>query len=245
MGLIADCATDEAWAKYKPEDAKLLKALKGKFQEDYQSWFTEASALIRQLIPDRLNEFVSYYLADPKRKTIDGTTYKIQDWLNGSTSAFNTYKGEKHFNDEAIVKMSVATQCKIMEACKNRFESSLHDIRQLVQADLFDSEIEAARELHKKGFLRAAGAVCGVIVEKHLQQVCANHAVPMKKTHPTISDLNDPLKTAGVYDVPTWRLIQRLGDIRNLCDHGKGRDPTKEEVDELISGTDKITKTVF
>ncbi len=245
MGLIAEIATEDTWKDSDPEEANHIKSLKGKFKQEYQAWFTEASALIRQLIPERSAEFIGYYLSDPKRKTVDIMTYRIQDWMNGRTSAFNYTEGKKYFDDKSIVRALFATQCKILEACNSRFESSLHDIRQLLQADLFDSEIEAARELHTKGFYRASGAVCGVIIEAHLQQVCSNHALPMRKSHPTISDLNDPLKNANVYDIPIWRLIQRLADIRNLCDHNKGRDPTKEEVAELINGTDKITKTIY
>lgn len=36
-----------------------------------------------------------------------------------------------------------------------------------------------------------------------------------------------------------------LGDIRNLCDHNKDRDPKKEEVEDLISGVEAIIKTVY
>ena len=114
-----------------------------------------------------------------------------------------------------------------------------------MRADLFDSELDAARELAKNGFLREAGAIAGVILERHLAQVCANHSVRVRKKDPAINDLNQPLKDAGVLDVPAWRQIQRLGDIRNLCDHNKHREPTKEEVIELIDGVDKISKTLF
>jgi hypothetical protein len=78
-----------------------------------------------------------------------------------------------------------------------------------------------------------------------LSQVCQNHNVATKKQHPTISDFNDILKNSAVIDVPQWRQIQRLGDIRNLCDHNKHRDPTKEEVAELIDGVEKLCKTLF
>jgi hypothetical protein len=87
--------------------------------------------------------------------------------------------------------------------------------------------------------------VAGVVVEKHLAQVCLNHNVPVRKQHPTISEFNDLLKTAGVLDVPAWRQVQRLGDIRNLCDHNAKREPTAGEVDELIDGTGKLCKTLF
>ena len=62
---------------------------------------------------------------------------------------------------------------------------------------------------------------------------------------PTISDFNDALKDNGTLDTPTWRQIQRLGDIRNLCSHSKEREPTKDEVSELIAGVEKFTKTLF
>lgn len=141
--------------------------------------------------------------------------------------------------------MLFKTQTEILESVKSQFESSLHDIAQLIRAELFDSELDAARELTKNGFLRGAGAVAGVVLEKHLGQVCQNHNVQTKKQHPTISDFNDLLKNAAVIDVPMWRQIQRLGDIRNLCDHNKHRDPTKEEVTELIDGVEKLCKTLF
>jgi hypothetical protein len=133
----------------------------------------------------------------------------------------------------------------ILQSVKARFKSSLFDIRQLVQADLFDSELDAARELLRQKFTRPAGALAGVVLERHLGQVCDNHSVTIGKKNPGISDLNDALKETAVLDVPQWRFVQHLGDIRNLCDHSKKVDPTAEQVDDLISGITKVTKTVF
>ena len=42
-----------------------------------------------------------------------------------------------------------------------------------------------------------------------------------------------------------WRFIQHLADLRNLCDHDRESEPTNAQVDELISGINKIIKTVF
>ena len=74
-----------------------------------------------------------------------------------------------------------------------------------------------------------------------------NATMPTMPTMPTkaISDFNDLLKNGGVIEVPTWRQIQRLGDLRNLCDHNKQREPTSEEVAEFIDGVEKATKTLF
>ena len=136
-------------------------------------------------------------------------------------------------------------QLAMLKAVESRFESSLYDIKQLVMADLFDSELASAQELEKRGFLRAAGALAGVVLEKHLAQVMENHGVKTRKKNPCISDYNDLLKSESVIDTPVWRNIQRLGDIRNLCDHKKDREPTDDEVQELVSGVEKITKTLY
>jgi hypothetical protein len=87
--------------------------------------------------------------------------------------------------------------------------------------------------------------LAGVVLERHLQRAATNHGITIRKKAPTISDLNDPLKQAGAYDVPTWRKIQLLADIRNICSHEKGQDPTTEQIDELILGVNSIVKSVF
>jgi hypothetical protein len=87
--------------------------------------------------------------------------------------------------------------------------------------------------------------VAGVVLESHLRQVCDNHKVRVNKKHATISDLNDLLKNAEVYDVAAWRNIQRLGDLRNLCGHKKDREPRSDEVAELVDGIEKIMKTIL
>lgn len=57
--------------------------------------------------------------------------------------------------------------------------------------------------------------------------------------------MNEPMKQNNVYDTPTWRKIQYLADIRNVCSHKKDEDPTIDQVKELLLGTNTIIKTVF
>ncbi len=226
------------------ESAKAaVKKAAGSFQRNYQAWYTEACAVVKHLIPDRLQEFKTLYEADPRRKTITQITYTIQDWLNG-IRASTDYIGKKHFEDAGSVLMRFQTQVAILDAGKSRYESSLFDIRKLLQADLFDSELGAARELLRNGYNRAAGAMAGVVLESHFIQVAADHAIAIKKKNPTIADLNDLLKEQSVTDIPVWRSIQRLADLRNLADHKKTREPTADEMEELIAGTDKCLKTI-
>jgi hypothetical protein len=226
------------------EQKETAKKLKGTFEGEYQRWYSESMAIVRQLLPRRLAEFEGLYRGDKKRKGIDVVTYTIQDWLLGIRAAPNQHNGEKLFDDFGAVVMRFTTQYDILTSIESRFESSLFEIAQLARADLFDSELDAARALLKSGFVRAAGVVAGVVLEKHLLGVCASHGIGLRKKNPTISDLNDLLKETGVVDIPVWRQIQRLGDLRNQCAHQKEREPSKDEAAELLEGCAKMSKTV-
>lgn len=121
------------------EDKKNFNKFKGAFEKNYQRWYTESAIVIKQILPDRIIEFENLYKGDGKRKDINSTTYNLQDWLNGIRAGINVYKGKKYYDDFAIVSMRFHTQLEILKAVKARFESSLLEIRQIVQADLFDS----------------------------------------------------------------------------------------------------------
>ena len=211
------------------------------FSMGYQAWYSEAKALVRQLLPDRIDDFCSYYEKPKSRKDITCENYRISDYLQGLKVCLG---------DEKIVGLDSAIplfdqQLAIVEAVKSRFKSSLFDIKKIVQADLFDSELESAKALVKHGFLRSGGALAGVVLEKHLVQVREDHGIKIRKKSPTIADLNDFLKNEEVIDTSQWRFNQHLADIRNLCDHHKEKEPTDAQVNDLIDGVMKVTKTLI
>jgi hypothetical protein len=240
--------TTMQYEQHKQEVTKQLKDALGdkaeeyiktlpRFASEYQRWYSEAKAVVRQVIPDRLSDFVRHYERQPNRKILQWDNYTIEDYLQGlsRTDIVTMIAG--------ISRME--QQFHILKSAQQRFKSSLFDIRQLVAADLFDSEIAAARALVKNKFLRAAGAIAGVVLEKHLAQVCENHAIKVTKKNPTIGDFNELLKNADVIGTPRWRGNQHLADIRNLCDHNKAKEPTEEQVLDLVDGVAKVLKTIF
>ena len=211
------------------------------FKDDYQPWYSESKSLIRQLLPDRLDDFTRYYEKPKSRNEITAENYTIEDYLLGLTRRRG---GSIMVGPDAAIPR-FRQQLSLVKAIRERFRSSLFDIRQLTQADLFDSELDAAKELANNKFGRAAGVVAGVVLERHLKEVCDNHGVTLRKRAPQISDLNDALKGANVVDIPQWRSIQHLGDLRNLCAHDKKAEPTPDQVEDLLAGVAKITKTLF
>ena len=237
---------EKALEKEKPERREVIrKMFEGlpPFDEGYQAWYSEAKTLIRQLLPDRLDDFSGYYEEPKGRKDLTYGSYRISDYLLQTYVPDRTGKGEVVGPSAAIPRFQ--QQLAIVKAVKRRFESSLFDIRQIVQADLFDSELESAQALVKHGFLRPAGVLAGVVMEKHLAQVCENHGLKTRKRKPTIGDYNDMLKKADVVEVSQWRFNQHLGDIRNACAHKKDAEPTRDQVNDLVAGVMKVTKTLF
>ena len=214
------------------------------FSAGYQSWYSEASAVVRQLLPDRLEDFRAYYQAPKNRKGVTFENCRISDFLSG-------YRVTDLMTGRSIcgpgnVRPLFEQQFHIVKSVDHRLQSSLFDIKQLVQADLFDSELEAAKELMGKGFLRPAGVVAGAVMEKHLAQVCENHAIKFRKKKLTIKDFNDNLKNNDVIDTAEWRRNQCLGDLRNSCaHHNDKKEVAKEKVEDLIDGVERLIKTLF
>ena len=211
------------------------------FNDEYQVWYSEAKALVRQLIPDRLADLTRHYEKPKSRKGITNENYTIEDYLQG----INATLGIREVAGPHAAISRFHQQLSIVRSMQKRFKSSLFDIRQLAQADLFDSELDAAKELAKNKFARAAGALAGVVLERHLKEVCDNHGLTIRKRNPHISDLNDALKNENIIDLPQWRFIQHLGDLRNMCAHDKNAEPKTHQVEDLLAGVSKVTKTTF
>jgi len=221
----------------KKDYSDLINHCLPNFKNLYQSWYSEALVVIELILPNRVMDFKKFYEKPKVGKLLNHENYTISHYLQGLSIS----------NDPTIQLSALAhfeQQFNILKSCQKRFESSLFDIKQLLQADLFNSELDAAKELNNKGFVRGAGAIAGVVLEHHLSQVCSNHKIQPKK-NPSINDYNDLLKSSNVIELPKFRFIQLLGDLRNLCDHKKSIEPTKEEIDKLIDGVNEVTKTVF
>jgi hypothetical protein len=246
LAMNFSCHKEQIKENFKDsvEDRKTLKYLEKlpSFNLKYQSWYTEAIYIIKILIPGRIDDFKKLYEIPKTRKEISYRNYVIEDYLK--TLTITNALGQEIVGPYAA-EPQFEQQLNILKSCKKRFESTLFDIETLIQSDMFDSELDSAKELNKKGFCRGAGAISGVVLEKHLSQVCKSHNIKITAKHPTISTFNEALKQQNIIDIPTWRKISHLGDLRNLCDHNTGKELKKEDIAELIDGVNKITKTLF
>lgn len=239
--LIAQLAGDErqelidAVAKDRQKE-ELLKA--PYFVREYQRWYSSALRVVEQVLPDRYAEFRDLY-KDDRRKELSVSTYGIADYVAGIRPSLLTER-------DALSKAMRAfeRQAAIVSTAEDRLSSVLADIGRTLHSQILDDELAAAKNLLAASHLRSAGVVAGVVLEGHLKKLIVHHKVSFRRT-PMLGALNEALKEAQVYDIPQWRQIQHLADIRNLCGHKGNRDPERAEVEHLIREVEKIVKNVF
>ena len=189
VSLASDLGVDvidpETGKKLKQRDLKSLP----NFKENYESWYSVSMQVIKQVLPDRLGDFVKHY-KDERRKNTTFATYGVSDYMIG----LRVTRGLEEVVGAGAARPKFDQQLDILKSAQARLESSLFDMLELLQADLYDNELDAAAELAKKGFLRGAGAVAGVVLERHLSHVCGKHNLKTPKRSSTIDNFNQTLK---------------------------------------------------
>lgn len=231
--LVDDHGTGEEQAK------EFMKSVKP-FATAYQHWYSEALVLVKQLLPERLADFVKLYEKPKTRKDITFENYRLEDACQGLRVSGSM---GKVLADISSAYPLLEQQVAIVEAIKRRFDSSLFEIKQTVQADLFDSELDSARHLLKSGFSRAAGVIAGVVLEGHLKEIRDKHQ--LGNNLKTITPIIDKMKSEGIIDLAQYRQLQYLGDIRNNASHKGTEDPTPDQIEDLIAGTNRVIKNIF
>ncbi|MDF5892397.1 DUF4145 domain-containing protein [Pseudomonas syringae pv. syringae] len=127
-------------------------------------------------------------------------------------------------------------------AVKEDFEGGhLNSLRNLVQAEVFTSELDQAEELLKSGYATAAAVIAGVVLETTLRDLCSTHDL----SHGSINKMNDDLAKAGAYNATQKKRITTLAAIRNSAAHGKPEDFTKDEVKGMIEDVERFLAAHF
>jgi len=235
--IFSKCSKD---SKKKEDKGEQI----GDLLVSYQRWYTKAISVMKEFCPERLDEFNGYYELQ-NRKDVNAQTYTIKDFIAGYSAAINPFTGKKVFNDFKVFKRKFLMQLAILSSVESKIDSILGNIKSVLEAELFDDELEAAKELLRKRFFRPSGALAGVTLERHLRNLCKKHNIKLSKKNPGISDYNEALKKSDVFDVIKWRFVQHLAALRNLCDHVRSEEPSKEDIEALLKGVASVTKTYF
>ena len=120
ISIQAECYPERVKSQVKKKfgaEAEEVIAALPPFATTYQRWYSEAKALIRQLLPDRLADFVRYYEKPKTRKAITFESYRIEDFLQGLSVTRGWEKKEGRGAGSRDSALSAAT-------CDSRFGAS-------------------------------------------------------------------------------------------------------------------------
>ncbi|MBR1283546.1 DUF4145 domain-containing protein [Bradyrhizobium sp. AUGA SZCCT0177] len=125
----------------------------------------------------------------------------------------------------------------VLEAAKEDYEGGyLNSLKLLVQAEVFDNELEMASELLTSGYVPAAAVTAGVVLEAGLREMCVDKGIPIGN----LNKMNADLAKAGVFNKLVQKQVTALADIRNNAAHGHYDQFSKEDVASMIKDVQRI-----
>ena len=148
----------------------------------------------------------------------------------------------KRFEEEATGRYLTSSDIldnigTVFLAAKEDYDGGyLVSVRSLVQAELFDSELEQACELLDKGYPTASAVIAGTVLETTLRELCARNGVAAA----ALDRMNTDLAKKGVYSLNWCKRITALAGIRNSAAHGKQDEFTQGDIKSMITEIERF-----
>lgn len=112
----------------------------------------------------------------------------------------------------------------------------------LIAGEVFDSILEQAKALNKKGYKDPSAVLGRVVLEDALKRLAKPEGIEENKR---ASQINDELKKLGKYSQSQWRFIQAWLDIGNAAAHGKFNEYSEAGVEKMIEGIEQFLAVGF
>ncbi len=146
---------------------------------------------------------------------------------------------------EIVYFDNVKSAIGILRAAKDDYENGyLFDTRTLIEAEVFDEFLEHAEELFEKNYYQAAAVIAGCVLEDGLRKL-GQRKIPNFPTDKTIDPMNVELTKAGIYNALWQKKITALADIRNKAAHGKWKEFTEKDVEDMIRDVRRFMEDYF
>jgi hypothetical protein len=127
----------------------------------------------------------------------------------------------------------------VFAAAREDFEGGyLGKVRNLIQAEIADSELDQARELLRSGYTAASAVVAGVVLETTLRSLCERHEIAVGK----LDQMNADLVKVGQYNVLVQKRITALAAVRNSAAHGNSSEFQVADVESMIDEVERFTQ---
>ncbi|WP_340819648.1 hypothetical protein [Methanolobus sp. WCC4] len=213
---------------------KARKPLQRNILRKYEVWYEVCRRIVREYVDfqetDKYEEFVNQYLE----------ILSLIDLRVTGTSSPRKIQLENNFIKYFDIQLNILHTIKPIIALNE------NNYKRVISADLLSSELDGAELLYEKEFIRPAGIIAGIVLERYLKTLCELNEIELdsKDTlYPLAQKLRTSEKVPG-FDLVMLKSIEHLGSLRNKCAH-PGEEPKKQEVRELIDKTKKITFMAF
>lgn len=198
--------------------------------------FAELDACVAPIEATKRYENSEYFPGD----RIDGEMLlawqvKVRNLLNNACGAGSVHYNEFVTQEAPQSYRSEYTKFRqlvsVFQAAREDYEGGyLSSVRSLVQAELFVTELEQAKELHSNGYETAAAVIAGVVLETTLRQLCDDRGLSVGK----LDKMNADLAKNGAYTLLVQKRITALADIRNSAAHGHPEKFTANDVTDML-----------
>lgn len=178
---------------------------------EFRSFVTSAFAAVGRVA----GEGSEYYRALPK---VGHNAISEQAWSN------------------TTIPTMVGALKSLREAVDKGYLVSLED---RIRANIHDDFLQQGRVLLDAGYHVAAMVLIGGVLEDHMAKLCTKNGLTWTG-NASISKYNDALHQGGIYDKPTWRRIQSIGDVRNDAAHGNGAKVKADDVEDAYRFVGRI-----
>jgi hypothetical protein len=140
---------------------------------------------------------------------------------------FNACDNGYHLTNLDLLQEEIA----VLRAAQNDYDGGyITKLSALVQAELFDSELEQATGLLNAGYKTPAAVVAGTVLETSLRELCTKAKLP----HGKADKMNADLAKAGAYNSLIAKRVTALLAIRNSAAHGKSNEFNDGDVKSMI-----------
>ncbi|MEC4874031.1 DUF4145 domain-containing protein [Pseudomonas sp. NC26] len=174
--------------------------------EQLLNWSVKVTSLLERVGPEASSQLRMFVEAE-KPKSMD--------------SAFDRFKRMK----------------AVFLAVKEDFEGGyLVSYRSLVQAEVFTSELDQAREQLSSGYKTPAAVIAGIVLETKLRDMCTALGIPLGK----LDKMNADLAKAQAYNSTQQKRITAIAGVRNSAAHGKPEEFTPADVQGMIDDVERF-----
>lgn len=181
--------------------------------------------------------------SNAKYEGFTGLHEKILSLIDLKDPATNSNE-KKHLKEGFL--SSFDAQVNILYTIESLIASAKNGYRKMITADIVNSGLNEAENLHQQGLVRAAGIMAGFALERYLKTLCEVNGVELGPDATMVTMARKLLASNELYGVDSELLgsVDRLAHIRDKC-ISPHEEPKEQEVRELIDRAREIIFLAF